>query len=361
MVSIGEPWPEFNAGICYRDLVRRSDAGATMIEFYTRRYKSSAPLNGWLQRIHNKQITIDGCVVTDPDAIIREGAQLVYHRLPWKEPDAPCLLGILYEDSDVIALNKPSGLQVLPGGLFQQRTVLTQLQRHAGNLEASGCQEPHPVPVHRLGRGTSGVLLCAKTKLAKCRLAAFFADGTSRNSDPQQKTTRSITKLYRALASGVIIEDEVVIDHPIGLVKYPGVAQGLYVASPSGKPALSKVTVLERNKQSNSTLVQVEIKSGRPHQIRIHLSFIGHPLISDPLYGTGGQPKYTDQEIVNESFAQDGGYERPGKPVPGDCGYHLHAHRVVFAHPATNEIIKITAPLPPILHMLEESKAEEGT
>ncbi|KAH6801678.1 Pseudouridine synthase family protein [Perilla frutescens var. frutescens] len=361
MVSIGEPWPEFNAGIIYRDLVRRADAGATMIEFYTRRYKSSAPLNGWLQRIHNKQITIDGCVVTDPDAIIREGAELVYHRLPWKEPDAPYLLGILYEDGDVIALNKPSGLQVLPGGLFQQRTVLTQLQRHAVNLEALGCQEPHPVPVHRLGRGTSGVLLCAKTKLAKCRLAAFFADGTSRNNDPQQKTTRSITKLYRALASGVIIENEVVIDHPIGLVKYPGVAQGLYVASPSGKPALSKVTVLERNKQSDSTLVQVEIKSGRPHQIRIHLSFIGHPLISDPLYGTGGQPKYTDQEIVDESFAQDGGYERPGKPVPGDCGYHLHAHRVVFAHPATNEIIKITAPLPPILQMLEESKAEEGT
>ncbi|XP_057784588.1 RNA pseudouridine synthase 5 isoform X2 [Salvia miltiorrhiza] len=344
MVAFGEPWPEFNAGICYRDLIRRSDSGATLIEFYSRRYKSSAPLHGWLQRIHNKQITIDGCVVTDPDAITREGAELVYHRLPWKEPDAPYLLEILYEDNDVIALNKPSGLQVLPGGLFQQRTVLTQLQRHAGNLEVSGCQEPHPVPAHRLGRGTSGVLLCAKTKLAKCRLAAFFADGTSvvgvsRNNDPLQKTTRSITKLYRALASGVILEDEVVIDHPIGLVKYPGVAQGLYVASPSGKPALSKVTVLERNERSNSTLVQVEIKSGRPHQIRIHLSFIGHPLVDDPLYGTDGQPKYTDHEIINESFGQDGGYERPEKPVPGDCGYHLHAHRIAFAHPATNEQI----------------------
>ncbi|XP_042013687.1 RNA pseudouridine synthase 5 isoform X3 [Salvia splendens] len=366
MVTIGEPWPEFNAGISYRDLVRRSDSGATLIEFYTRRYKSSAPLHGWLQRIHNKQITVDGCVVIDPDAIIREGAELVYHRLPWKEPDAPYLLEILYEDNDMIALNKPSGLQVLPGGLFQQRTVLTQLQRHAGNLKASGCQEPHPVPVHRLGRGTSGVLLCGKTKLAKCRLAALFADGTSvvgvsGNSGHLQKKTRSITKLYRALASGVIVEDEVVIDHPIGLVRYPGVAQGLYVASPSGKPALSKVTVLERNKQSNSTLVQVEIKSGRPHQIRIHLSFIGHPLIDDPLYGTDGQPKHTDHEIVSESFAQDGGYKRPEKPVPGDCGYHLHAHRTAFSHPATNEqITEIIAPLPPVLRMQGESKAEVG-
>ncbi|KAI3470458.1 hypothetical protein Pfo_027121 [Paulownia fortunei] len=366
MVSFGEPWPEFNDGIYYRDLLRPSDAGATLIEFYSRKYESSAPLHGWLQRIHNKQITIDGCVVIDPNTILSRGGQeLVYHRLPWKEPDAPYLLEILYEDNDVIALNKPSGLQVLPGGLFQQRTVLTQLQRHAGNLTASGLQEPHPVPVHRLGRGTSGVLLCAKTKLAKSRLAAFFADGTSvvgvhRKNDLQQKATRNITKLYRALASGVIIEDEVVIDQPIGLVKYPGVATGLYVASPSGKPALSKVVVLERNMLSNSTLVQVEIQSGRPHQIRIHLSFIGHPLIGDPLYSAGGQPKCSDHEFVYQSFAQDGGYERPEKPVPGDCGYHLHAHRVVFSHPVTNETIEITAPLPRILQMLEESKAKEG-
>ncbi|KAK6137960.1 hypothetical protein DH2020_028297 [Rehmannia glutinosa] len=332
--------------------------GATLIDFYSRKYKSSAPLHGG-------------------------GEELVYHRLPWKEPDAPYLLEILYEDNDVIALNKPSGLQVLPGGLFQQRTVLTQLQRHADNLTASGYQEPHPVPVHRLGRGTSGVLLCAKTKIAKSRLAAFFADGTSavgvcRMNDTQQKATRNITKLYRALASGVIIEDEVFIDQPIGLVKYPGVAKGLYVASPSGKPALSKVVVLERNLLSNSTLVQVEIQSGRPHQIRIHLSFIGHPLVGDPLYSTDGQPKFSDHESVDESFAQDGfyfheaamcrimilsfgfrGYERPEKPVPGDCGYHLHAHHVVFSHPLTNEINEISAPLPLNLHTVEESKAKK--
>ncbi|KAL8517981.1 hypothetical protein ACS0TY_009322 [Phlomoides rotata] len=364
MVSFGEPWPEFNAGIYYRDLIRPSDAGATLIEFYTRKYKNSAPLHGWLQRIHNKQITIGGCVAIDPNTILRDGEELVYHRLPWKEPDAPYLLEILYEDNDVIALNKPSGLQVLPGGLFQQRTVLKQLQRHAFNLAASGGQEPHPVPVHRLGRGTSGILLCAKTKLAKSRLAAFFADGTSlvgasTRNGPQQKVARNITKLYRALASGVIIEDEVVIDQPIGLVKYPGVAQGLYVASSSGKPALSKVVVLERYMPTNSTLVQVEIKSGRPHQIRIHLSFIGHPLIGDPLYSTGGQPESFDLEIVDQSFAQDGGYERPERPVPGDCGYHLHAHHVVFPHPVTNEILEITASLPLLLQTKEESKAND--
>ncbi|KAG8390633.1 hypothetical protein BUALT_Bualt01G0103800 [Buddleja alternifolia] len=365
MVAFGEPWPEFNDGIYYCDRLRASDAGKTLIEFYSRKYENSAPLHGWLQRIHNKQITIDGCVVTDSDTILRESAELVYHRLPWKEPDAPYVLEILYEDNDVIALNKPSGLQVLPGGLFQQRTVLTQLQRHACNLNTLGCQEPHPVPVHRLGRGTSGILLCAKTKFAKSRLAAYFADGTSivgvcRKNDPLLKATRNIKKLYRALASGIITEDEVVIDQPIGLVKYPGVANGLYVASPSGKPALSKLVVLERNMLSNSTLVQVEIHSGRPHQIRIHLSFIGHPLIGDPLYSFNGQPKCSGHEFVDQSYAQDGGYKRPENPVPGDCGYHLHAHRVAFTHPVTNEVVEITAPLPSILQTLEESKGNEG-
>ncbi|GER43241.1 pseudouridine synthase family protein [Striga asiatica] len=364
MVSFGEPWPELNDGIHYRDLIRPSDAGATLIEFYSRKYKSSAPLHGWLQRIHNEQITIDGCVVTDPDTILRGGEALVYHRLPWKEPDAPYLLEILYEDGDVIALNKPSGLQVLPGGLFQQRTVLTQLQRHAGTSTTKKHQECHPVPVHRLGRGTSGILLCAKTKITKSRLAAFLADGTSlvavcRKNDTDQKLTRNITKVYRALASGIIVENEVVIDQPIGPVKYPGVAKGLYVASPTGKPALSKVVVLERNLLSNSTLVKVEIQSGRPHQIRIHLAFIGHPLVGDPLYDIGGQPKCSDHKSDDGSFAQDGGYERPEKPVPGDCGYHLHAHHVTFAHPLTDEVIAITAPLPPVLQTVEEESTEK--
>ncbi|XP_073130527.1 RNA pseudouridine synthase 5 isoform X1 [Henckelia pumila] len=362
MLRIGEPWPEFNDGICYRDTVGDSNAGESIIEYYSRKHKNSAPLHGWLQRIHNKQITVDGCVVTEPDTVLRAGAELAYYRLPWKEHDAPYLLEILYEDDDVIALNKPSGLQVLPGGLFQQRTVLTQLQRHVATT--SGCQEPHPVPVHRLGRGTSGILLCAKTKLAKSCLAAFFADGTAvleicRKNDSRMKT-RNITKQYRALVSGVIAVDEVAIDQPIGIVKYPGVAKGLYVASASGKPALSKVVVLERDLPGKSTLVQVEIQSGRPHQIRIHLSYIGHPLIGDPLYCTGGQPKCVNHEIADECFAQDGGYQRPEKPVPGDCGYRLHAHRVVFSHPVTNEVIEVIAPLPSILQTQKESRAENG-
>ncbi|KAL5569278.1 hypothetical protein UlMin_025853 [Ulmus minor] len=363
-LAFGSPWPDLNDGLFYKDLVRASDSELTLIQFYSRKYKNSAPLQGWQQRIQNGQITVDGRVIRDPNTTLSVGSELVYHRIPWREPDAPHLLEILYEDDDMIALNKPSGLQVLPGGLFQQRTVLTQLLWQATankQLSSLACHEPHAVPVHRLGRGTSGVLLCAKTKLAKTRLAAYFADGTSHVGDCSKtggelSTARKVLKIYRALVTGIVSEDKVIVRQPIGIVQYPGVAKGLYVASPSGKPALSKVEVLERDVNKNCTFVQVEIQSGRPHQIRIHLSFIGHPLIGDPLYVVGGKPKCFDSEAVDDGFASDGGFLRPAKPVPGDCGYNLHAHQVTLTHPTTNEVIKLSAPLPPILRTKQEAK-----
>ncbi|XP_056697252.1 RNA pseudouridine synthase 5 [Spinacia oleracea] len=359
MKTIGIPWPEFNDGLRYNDVVSPSNSGVSLIQFYSSNHPSSAPLQGWLQRIHNGQITIDGDTVTDPNIVLRVGSKLVYHRLPWSEPETPFLLEVLYEDDDMIVLNKPSGLQVLPGGLFQQRTVLTQLKWHVNKNENSTPSQLHPVPVHRLGRGTSGVLLCAKTKSAKARLAAYFADGTSlvgsKMTDSEIGEERRITKIYRALVKGIIDTNEVLINKPIGIMRYPGVAKGLYVALPSGKPALSKVRVLERDMEKNQTLVQVQIQSGRPHQIRIHLSLIGYPLLGDPLYVAGGQPECFDSELVEEEFAEDGGYQRPTKPVPGDCGYHLHAHEVTLSHPTTNAVMKIIAPLPPMLKLDQEA------
>ncbi|KAG2541567.1 hypothetical protein PVAP13_9NG687000 [Panicum virgatum] len=336
LYSFGTPWPELNQGLSYRDTFRCADAAAatTLIEFYATNYRSSAPLPGWVKRIRNGQITVDGEVITDPDMILRDGCKLVYHRLPWQELFAPYLLEVLYEDDDMMALNKPSGLQVLPKGLFQQRSVLAQLQLKDWKM-TSCCSkrkhvQSHPVPVHRLGRGTSGLLLCAKTKVAKVRLASYFAEGAINAGSKRDKSEfgedRKISKFYRALVTGILDNDEVVVTQPIGLVHYPGVAEGLYAACSSGKPAMSKVCVLERLAHQNQTLVQVEIHSGRPHQIRIHLAYIGHPLVDDPLYGIGGHPKFVEPESTgtDSSFAYDGGYERPLQPVPGDCGYHLH-------------------------------------
>lgn len=374
-MELGIPWPEFNDGLFYTDTVKSTSTPLTLIDFYSSRYKSSAPRKGWLQRIHNGQITIDGKTVNVPDTVLRVGSKLVYHRLPWREPITPYKLYVLFEDDHLLAVNKPSGLQVLPGGLFQQRTVLTQLKwkanqsskyRSVAGKAVVDLQESQPVPVHRLGRGTSGILLCAKSEIAKSQLAADFADGTSfissnRSSDIDSgEIKRRIYKTYRALAEGLIEQNKITIKQPIGKMQYPGVQSGLYVASPTGKPAESRITVLSRDKNRNCTLVEVEIYSGRPHQIRIHLSFIGHPLLGDPLYVAGGRPSITVSDGYSEfydddNFAEDGGYQKPVNPVPGDCGYYLHAHRLSLHHPASDEVVEIVAPTPPMLSACNET------
>ncbi|PRQ48407.1 putative pseudouridine synthase, catalytic domain-containing protein [Rosa chinensis] len=137
------------------------------------------------------QITVDGEVIRDLNMILRVGSQLVYHKLPWREPDAPYLLEVLYEDDDM------------------QRTVLTQLLwRQTQKIHHLACQKSHLVPVHRLGRGTSGILLGAKINHAKKQLAAYFADGTSHIGDD-----RKISKIYRALGTGILCEEEVMLSH----------------------------------------------------------------------------------------------------------------------------------------------------
>lgn len=324
----------------------------------------------WFQRIQNGQIKVDGTVVKVQDTILRGGNRLMYHRLPWREPPAPWILEILYEDDSVMAVNKPSGLQVLPGGLFQQRTVLTQLKWRctaiSANLthsdSASKLCYSQPSPVHRLGRGTSGVLLCAKSKAAKSKLALDFASGTSSECS-HGAGERRVVKKYRALATGVIHTSEIFVSQPIGTIPYPGVSKGLYAALPTGKPSQSKVTVLSSSQEDNWTLVEVEIFSGRPHQIRIHLAYIGHPLVGDPLYVSGGKPdvktcvSFSDISHECATNEDDGGYSKPANAVPGDCGYHLHAHRLSIFHPMTEQLLNIVAPPPPILCTPEERTA----
>eukprot|EP00252_Welwitschia_mirabilis_P010542 TRINITY_DN23848_c0_g1_i1.p1 TRINITY_DN23848_c0_g1~~TRINITY_DN23848_c0_g1_i1.p1 ORF type:complete len:374 (+),score=55.30 TRINITY_DN23848_c0_g1_i1:183-1304(+) len=358
----GIPWPEANDGLCYKDTVKESNAGFTLLDFYCSKYQSSAPKKGWIQRIQNGQITVDGIVLKDPYTILRANSRLVYHRIPWTEPSAPHQLTLLYEDDHV----------VLPGGLFQQRTVLIQLMwkykqsPHYVDMENKhSYQESQPVPVHRLGRGTSGILLCAKSKIAKSRLATDFADGTESIyrkrccNFSHHSSERRISKTYRALAQGLIEQDRIIVSQPIGKIRYAGVASGLYVASSSGKPAESRVSVLHRDVKENCTLVEVEIYSGRPHQIRIHMAYIGHPLVGDPLYVCGGQPLLPPNGSPcdgtrGDDIERDGGYQRSQHSMPGDCGYHLHAYRLSFHHPISNEVMEVVACPPPILSLPNE-------
>src|SRR6185312_5152680 len=172
---------------------------------------------------------------------------------------------------------------------------------------------PNANPVHRLGRGTTGIVLFAKTPQAAAELSANW-------------NTPRIQKIYRALAQGVAQNDAYEILTPIGLVPHPLIGS-VWAANPSGKPSKSLARAISRT--ASTTTFEVSLHSGRPHQIRIHLAAIGHPLVGDPLYGLGGLPI--------ESL--------PG--LPGDGGYCLHAQFLKFHHPITGKQIYLEAALPP--------------
>jgi 23S rRNA pseudouridine1911/1915/1917 synthase len=202
----------------------------------------------------------------------------------------------------LLAVDKPAGLPTTPAGGFLDHTLLARVRE----------LDPTWSPLHRLGRGTSGVILFARGGEALSALSRDWRQG-------------AVAKHYLAVASGHLRQDRFAVEARIGPV--PHARLGLvHAASPLGRRALSEVLALEQS--VDSTLCAVRIATGRPHQIRIHLAFAGHPLQGDPLYGPGGLP-------VAGIAA-----------LPGDGGYQLHSHRLSVRHPATGSDLHLEAPPP---------------
>jgi len=221
-------------------------------------------------------------------------------------------------------VNKPAMIPVLPGGCFYENTVLLRLKKF-------DAEDHMNAPVHRLGRGTSGALLIARSKIACSQLGNAFQ-------------TKQVKKIYLALLKGIVKEDKFEVNAKIGKTPYrhTRLSGTVWCAADNGKPSLSYFKVLERNDVLQCTLCKVRIITGRNNQIRIHSAYYGHPLVNDPFYAEGGILKETDDCDMDgeevEGMVVD---EKPRGPVPGDGGYLLHSWKVWFPHPTSSEIIQI--------------------
>ena len=292
-----------NGGYEYGETIGRAGSGSTVLAWLAARHRHSSE-SVWRARIEAGEVSLDGALASSADPL-RPGQRLAWQRPPWEEPDVPLGYAVLFRDEHLLAVAKPSGLPAIPNGGFLEHTLLSRVRRRF----------PEAVPLHRLGRFTSGLLLFARTELARRALSAAWRAGR-------------VEKEYRALVAGVPTKERFEIDAPIGLVAHPRLGSVHAAVATAGKPALSRVELVAA--RGDRSLVAVHIPTGRPHQIRIHLAAAGHPRVGDPLYVTGGVPG-----------------PRPG--LPGDGGYLLHAYRLAFAHPATGVRLELECALPPSL------------
>ncbi|WP_159784401.1 pseudouridine synthase [Sodalinema gerasimenkoae] len=284
-----------NQGWTYTDRLDSLPPGLTVLDYYAQRYRHSTR-QMWRDRILQGQIYLND-KPTRPETRLQRGQYLTYHRPPWDEPEVPLRFDRLGEDEDILLVGKPSGLPVLPGAGFLQHTLLFQLQQ----------EYPDIAPIHRLGRGTSGIMVWAKSPQGRSQLN-------------QQLRHQQMLKVYRAWVGDWSHGDRLTINQRIGTLPHPTLGT-VYGATAEGRWAESRVAVLSRS--SEGVLLQVTISTGRPHQIRIHLAAVGHPLLGDPLYSPGGGLNLT----VNP--------QTQTYPVPGDCGYFLHSFRLGFHHPTS--------------------------
>jgi 23S rRNA pseudouridine1911/1915/1917 synthase len=291
-----------------RLLAESADAGQRLDRFLHQRLPefSRSRLQGWIKA---GQVLVDG-VPARASLVLRAGA--VVDATPIDPPplqaapeDIP--LTILYEDGGVVAVDKPAGMVVHAGAGVHSGTLVNALLHRFGGLSSVGGTE-RPGIVHRLDRYTSGVLLIAKNDAAHRDLAAQFAG-------------RRVEKVYLTLVEGRVAHDSGRIERPIA--RDPIRRTRMTARLAQGRAAWSQYRVLERFR--GFTLLEVRIGTGRTHQIRVHLSSIGHPVAGDTLYGAKRSPE---------------GHE---------ARFFLHSHRITFASPGGGEAVTVTSPLPPDL------------
>ena len=234
----------------------------------------------------------DSVSVTLPDP---EEYELIPQDLP---------LDVVYEDGDVIVVNKPRGMVVHPAPGHPDGTLVNALLWHCGDSLSGVGGERRPGIVHRIDMDTSGLLIAAKNDLAHRRLSAQLSD-------------HSMFRVYEAVVCGRLREDSGVVDAPIG--RHPTDRKRMCVDPRSGRAAVTHWEVIARYR--GYTHVRCRLETGRTHQIRVHMESIGHPVAGDLVYGR----------------------KKPEKGLSGQC---LHARELEFTHPRTGERVHLSCPLP---------------
>ena len=257
--------------------------------------------------LKNGDILVDGQQVKSSYGV-KEGDRIVVETPEAVEPEIqaePMDLDILYEDQDVILINKPKGMVVHPAAGHYSHTLVNGLMYHCRDQLSGINGVMRPGIVHRIDMDTTGVLIVCKNDAAHNSIAA-------------QLKEHSIVRRYQAIVHGKVKEDEGVVDGPIG--RHPVDRKKMSINYKNGKPAVTHYRVLKRF--DRYTYIECRLETGRTHQIRVHMASIRHLLLGDRVYGPSSCP------------------------VPGLEGQTLHAGVLGFIHPRTGEYMEFTAPLP---------------
>ncbi|NLK77243.1 MAG: RluA family pseudouridine synthase [Clostridiales bacterium] len=259
-------------------------------------------VNGKAQKANYRISAEDTVSVTIPKA---QEIEIVPEDIP---------LDILYEDEDVLVVNKPKGMVVHPSAGHYTGTLVNAVMYHCKDSLSGINGAIRPGIVHRIDMDTTGALIVCKNDNAHVKIA-------------QQIKEHSVTRRYRGIVNGVVKEDTGRIEGAIG--RHPVERKKMAINEKNGKPAITHYKVLERF--NTHTYMEFELETGRTHQIRVHMASIGHPLLGDTLYGSGKNPYHLQ-------------------------GQTLHAMVIGFIHPSTGAYLEVEAPLPEYFQKLLKGK-----